>query len=263
MNEYKCEWCNNRFKRWKYRVLSRKHIFCSNKCQGEFYLKDKKIIDIDKKDNRFYYFLGLIATDGSVASCVKTNNKYYGYRCILQLHEKDKELIYQIKKIFGGTIRRYKKYKAIRWATYTKNFVQYLYSIGFKDNKSLDLNVNGFFNNLSFKEQINFIMGCFDGDGCISISKERRDAQFFICSASKHFATMIYQFFIKNGFNVRLVKTNYGKNPFYKVITNSKYEIIKIMNLMYENCELYMKRKFKKYREIFDIYENNRIIYTT
>ena len=96
-----------------------------------------------------------------------------------------------------------------------------------------------------------FILGYFDGDGCITGwyqkdgNRERFRMSFDICSKTKSLLLEIQEFFKK--YNIK-VNINYiTRDDMYRLKTSSIKEVKKLYNLLYLDSNFFMQRKYLKF----------------
>ena len=217
---------------------SRKHNFLD-----ENYFKN-----IDTKEKS--YILGLLYSDGYI------NKNGFG----ISLQEKDKEILEKISNIiYGEIVLGYRKEKII---THSKDKIytskpQYRLEIVSNIMKN-DLISHGCLKNKTFKirlpklNSINlytaFIRGYFDGDGCLSIPKNKKRNIAFTLTSNINFCEDIKNF-INENFDVHMKSgIRYGEVGFNR-LTGSK-QVTRFMNWLYEDADIFLKRKFV----IFDTY---------
>lgn len=100
-----------------------------------------------------------------------------------------------------------------------------------------------------------FIRGYFDGDGCISINKrkDRTPNSFtyqFTIAGKEDVLKKIQKILIQNA-NVNETKLEYPKNNFAKTLHYGGRKVVtKILNYLYKNATIYLKRKHDKYTEL-------------
>ena len=238
--------------------------FCSELCRNKF--NDPLQYDIMKHvdSTNFCYLVGLIATDGHIGypGCTKTTKTYY---CNIKLNKKDCDILYKIKRIFGGSVRL-DNISTMAWRVHNPQFIQYLVSIGLTNKKTYDLDLNTYFLNLTLENQNHFLRGVFDGDGSITIrtrknkTKEWLQCNSSICSASYKFIELIQSKFNNGILTTRKKIQNkaatcdlyyYYMNGI-KIIPNLK----EIYNVN-ENTDLFIERKYNTYKIIENYYGSN------
>lgn len=198
-----------------------------------------------KNDEFSEYFLGLLLTDG----CITKN------RLILSLQEQDKDLIEIYKNWISPNSKISKNYQKFNNT--------YMYSVSITNDLILDtLYRKGNFYNKSYFCKIydkitwNTLRGIFDGDGCIYTTDS--NAYFIICGASKDFLFQIYNFLLKEKFDVKFIKKSldkWHKNQMYEVRLYKQDQMIKLFEKLYLNAHVFLKRKYMKW---LDFYESRR-----
>lgn len=248
--------------------------FCSETCK--IYYNDPKqehIMNL-KDTSNFNYLVGLISTDGHIGypGCTPSTRTYY---CNIKLNIIDKNLLYNIQKIFGGSIVFEGSSKNICvWRVGNKDFVEFLKSIGMTNNKTYTLNINNFFDDLSNENKTAFLRGVIDGDGSLNIydRSARKIAcnglqcSFNICSASKKFISILNEYF-RIGLLKERQKSQNKKatcSLYYYYINGSK--IIDALQSIYNISEdsLLLERKYKVFKKIKEYYSiintSNRLL---
>ena len=194
------------------------------------------------------YFLGLIATDGSVRVAPH-------YSCRIQLNKKDKNILHLLKKEIGtdaplkfhsgkkSTIRREDQYSLTMG---DKDFFYSLKRFGFYGNKTFNLK-------FPTKKQLpkkyvpGFIRGVFDGDGTV----HKRSLQTSFVSGSRSFLYDLKKVLAHNKFkNMRIAKRN--KYNFYELYINaSAYDV----GLGWESLNKRMKGKMIRGSNLLKFYQ--------
>jgi hypothetical protein len=250
--EYKCTNCGKiiiRCTRNAYQNSARgcDNNFCSKKCQS---IHRHNIVDpiganILNQINtpNFCYLIGLLATDGHITY----PPNYVHYSCSICL--KDLELLEQVKNIFGGRIQTnhpFIKSKDIHrtiyeWKLNNIEFIQWLISIGFTNNKSHTLNLTRWFNTLTEDLQKNFIRGVLDGDGSIYRNAHGRWG-ISIVSASLPFIQLIKDY-------TGMGDYRYDKKSCYYFSLYRRGDIEIFLDRIYNQSTLHLDRKYKKYQQ--------------
>ena len=203
------------------------------------------------------YLLGFYAADGSIDEKRKTLR--------VHLQKQDNEIVYLFKDVISPDARTFTvQSKIVTGRNGMK--VQGHESFGVditsaeicNDLVNLGIGYNKTYCNLRIPKQIpdkfikDFIRGYFDGDGCITgyvPNEPNKNPRFrirFDIDAKKQSILLDFiNFFQRNGVNVNL---NYLKrDDMYRLTTGSKKEICKIFELLYNNCNFYLSRKFNKF----------------
>jgi len=188
----------------------------------------------------FAYAIGLITTDGNLSP----DNRH------LNMTSKDKELIVSFKKCLGiknkigkkgREYTKEKKYFVVQFGDI--NFYNFLLSIGLTQAKSKTLSKI----NIPKKYFADFVRGCIDGDGNISISYHPQSnypqLKIRLASGSLDFLKWIKDEIYKH------TKTNGGwvsKDKSVFVLNYAKEDSIKLLNFMYYNGVYeYLERKYE------------------
>jgi hypothetical protein len=193
--------------------------FCSESCKT--YYNDPKQYDIMIHNNtpNFSYLIGLLLTDGHIAypNATKTSKTYYA---MIRLKCDDGDIILpKIQSIFGGKVYNetgngYNHHISTCWRVSNKEFVQFLMSIGFTNNKTYTIDVQNWFNTLNEENKKAFMRGCWDGDGSVNINDRltgnTKSITNNICSASKPFIDLVVNYFTPSGI---LFERTKDKNP--------------------------------------------------
>ena len=213
--------------------------------------------------SNFHYLVGLIATDGHIGypGCTVSTKTYY---CNIKLNQSDKQLLYDIQKIFGGTVNSENK-KTYCWRVSNKEFIEYLMRIGMSNTKTYDLDLTKYFESLSIENKYAFLRGVIDGDGSISIQNRVRargmQCGFNICSASKPFISMIETYFGNGTLTERKKEQNIKAtcSLYYYYINGSKIPnaLKNIYKIKPES--LVMERKLCTYAAICAYYSRSAI----
>ena len=188
------------------------------------------------------YILGFIFSDGYVSH-------RHGYLTAIELALKDIEILTAMASRFGivpiSIIERHtgnsagKKYCKI--SLYSKQIYNDLIKLGVTENKSLTVE----FPYIPKEYMSSFLLGYFDGDGCISLFTGGKDI--FIC------ASYGFGFFLDSLLNEYGIKTiRPRRSSILKVrLSTEKNNIKRFFNFMYGNCDLendlYLKRKYNKF----------------
>ncbi|OGI72415.1 hypothetical protein A3J61_00345 [Candidatus Nomurabacteria bacterium RIFCSPHIGHO2_02_FULL_38_15] len=192
-----------------------------------------------KWNSNFAYTIGVIATDGNLSPdqrhvVITSKDLEMISNCAIGLKI---EMKYS-KKARGG--EHDKKYFVLQFSDV--NFFEFLVSIGLTTNKSKTIDV------LKIPEKYfkDFLRGCIDGDGCISIFKHSQSKQpqykLRLSSASKNFLVWILSQVSKlykiSGGSIHKPK----KSSVYTLVFG-KYDAIKILPILYTRNSIALSRK--------------------
>ena len=207
---------------------------------------DNTVFDsIDNEEKA--YWLGFIFADGYLSS---TNNTFE-----ISLKASDKKHLEKFNKFMKHRDRNHVKLGKVncgetlcercRWFVTDKHLWEVLNSYGCTPNKSLTLEFPNF---LIFKYDhliCHFIRGYFDGDGSFSRYLLKTCVNPHIQIIGTHeFLTKILEYFQLNG---RFGKDKRWKNN-TEYIEFDKEDGIKFINYIYNNCNIYLDRKYKLYQ---------------
>jgi len=276
MIKIKCRNCGKEFSIYKYRLNMSKDICCSRKCGAELTTRRNggTPINVDKikNSNNFYYLMGLISTDGYIhvgLPKIKHNRKKLSIKRYIRisLARKDKDILYKIKDVIGGNVKDYPNRKTglnsigcTVWETSQNDFIDHILkttNIQY-NNKTFNLNVTEWFNGLSPIQKLYYIRGVFDGDGGITIHKNKTLNSIgwntSIITASLDFINMLINYFKSCNIYTRYKEIN--KKYHYCYWTKKQFSV-EMLDHIYGNIsndDLYINRKYEKYKIIKDNY---------
>lgn len=179
------------------------------------------------------YFLGLLFADGSV-----TENGFY-------IKLKDEDILLRLKECMESEhpVKRiyYGGYSAYIFTVGSKKLASALIHHGCVPNKTRCLHLP----TLDSKLYRHFIRGFYDGDGSLILHKEFCKSQFNLTSASLSFLKELSPIIesISSG------KGSISKETLYDVwhLRFCGKRVAKIMDWLYNDTSLYLKRKYRKY----------------
>jgi len=250
----KCSYCKNTIYKDFRKSRRGKYSYClGTNCKRlhQYKYKDSKgskIMQLIDTPN-FNYLVGLIASDGHI-QYPGSSPSVTKYGCRIELHERDLELLKNIKTKFGGYLNKgnSKKCSLYHWDIFNRDFIIFLRDIvGLTNNKSKTLDINRFwFNNLEKNSKSSFIRGIVDGDGCVCFTKNKFIS---ICSYSPKF-----MIFLKEYFNTHKYKmSTYGKE--LKFFGRNALPAFKDI-FVNDKKSLFMKRKWEKWLLLYEYYIN-------
>lgn len=193
------------------------------------------------------YILGLLGSDGCVA-----RNKNVVY---IELQRQDKEILEKINTILENErpISDYvtgRGYENSKMYFYSSEIKKDLAKYNIIPNKTYDKQYK-FPELLEEKYYFDYFRGLFDGDGCIKSTNPTITWQ--IDTSSKDIANKICEYLNRYGIEVKisvLPKTNID---IYRVYCYNKKNCRKIFELLYNNTDLYLKRKYLKFVELLEL----------
>lgn len=226
------------------------------------YNNEFQTIDTEQKA----YFLGFAFADG----CISTASSKGNYsKKVFKLSLVDKDIIYELQSFFP-----FFKTDTFDYSIYSPNSKrQYalrkvsaklyddLYSQGMLERKSGENAEHLRFPSLPNKLIPHFIRGYFDGNGSISISKNRPNLRRIeICSRSKHFLLQIKELIETKGINCPIYREKTNKVlPLYVLEWINSKDVIDIRDYFYKDATIFLQRKKKSFDsfEIIDKKDNN------
>ena len=199
------------------------------------YNRELQFIDTQEKA----YLLGLFYSDGNIG--VNQN------QCRIELKLEDKELIFNLQKLFPFFYIHYDRGTKIELGNYSKKLKEDLVLNGCLPRKSFE-NKNNLHIPITNSSIIrHFIRGYFDGDGgcSLSVSKGKIQKRVYIYSVSIPFLNEIKDVLSLNNILSRVnIYNEIGKLE----INASSYA--KFYSFLYDDSTISMDRKKSKYEEI-------------
>ena len=204
---------------------------------------------LDEIDDEFKaYFLGIMMSDGYIS----TENKF-GLRLKLEDDNLVKEIFSKFSSGYGVNSRGI--------TISSKIFHSKLKKYGIIENKSkFELNIP----NVKMSLLRHFVRGYFDGDGSISMVKNKKYCQVYICSVSKNILEEFKELLNKNKIQAKIyIEKREGKS--YKIINKiynnckdmytlriEKHEnLLKFYEFLYKESNIKLERKYKIYKEYY------------
>lgn len=187
------------------------------------------------------YFLGLLYSDGYIS---KTP---YGVNIGIALKLEDKYILEYLKKEFNvnNKISVYKN--SAKFSVTCQHLYNTLSSYGIKEDKSHSDYIIP-----SIKDEFvnSFILGFFDGDGCITI-KSTGYSVVSICCNSKIFLENLEKYLNNHGIITRPISTEKREhNDLFVLYLSKRENQIKFKDFIYKNSKIFLQRKFKKFLQI-------------
>lgn len=230
----------------KYRIPTRK--------DGYFFRKypiDDSIFSIIDSDTKAQ-FLGLIYADGSLSK--------YNKNISIRLREDDIDYLNQWRINFLKTDRpitfsfRESMINPINQKEYKTPFKMAILDISckkiYEDALSLGLKPNKSKENLGMPQieeqfKLSFILGLFEGDGCVTFC---RDSRCFQIACQEKMAFDIQKYFKSIG----IFSTVY-KRPSIHILQVARWDDLqKLYSLLYKDASIFLKRKKEKFKQLFN-----------
>lgn len=231
-----------------YRMLKENGVMRNNSEKSRKYTYNKnffKVIDTEEKA----YWLGFIYADGYIVNGINGKNKD---ALGITLNDKDKGHIDKFKKSIDSNhpIKIYKtKYgsNSARIIIQDEELVEDLIKLGVLRNKSLILKFPT--TNIVDESLIyHFIRGYFDGDGSFKKKGRKIRGYDFSVLGTIEFLTELRTYLgIDN--DIRKCNKNNDSNN-YHLTFGGNQKVKQISKLLYKNANIYLDRKYKRYKEI-------------
>lgn len=204
------------------------------------------------------YALGLIASDGNLYKRDSQQGQIKIY-----LEKTDEEVLRLILKDMGSTHPiKYSKHNDTLECGFTivsQEIFDDLTTLGIGTNKTWEMDLNKILNNIPIIYHKDFIRGYFDGDGCISNTKDKLPNKIRVIIAMPLESGKKIQSILKNiGIEcvIYIDKHKDYTHDFCSVEFFGKNKYI-FLKYLYENNYICMERKLKKTLQYFYLIENN------
>lgn len=198
------------------------------------------------------YWLGFLTADGWINKSKKTNAGVTG----IELQYSDINHLKKFNKSIGGNYKITDRWRSCSISTKDKNknnhmcciriFSSIMYNSlvnkGFSNSKSYDFHIPNIKNDLIR----HYIRGYFDGDGCLCLTNNTFHISFI--TASQVLNDDIVKILKTENFN--LTESSYISKfdtTMYKINIYRLQDKINFLNWIYEDCNIYLDRKYKKY----------------
>ena len=219
---------------------SRKYFGSWNKMLSSIGYSVKIFQDVSISDrdlNHFYYFLGLLSTDGHIVFD-RIKKKYRVIIFTSNIVEKDL-IVRLIENLFNYIpYIRSKKYgfaKKIGYEIYinSKKLCEFLVSdLNMPSGKkSLTIEIPEWIMESDNKKLVHFVRGVFDGDGSIVNSQF---PSFKIPSGSKRFIAQFND--ILTNLNIKFINIRQERENLWVLRINQMKSLVRLYPLMYKNC---------------------------
>lgn len=207
--------------------------------------KEENVVNSDYFENidthEKAYFLGLLLADGYLTKST------YSYIVGIALQSCDKYILEYLKNELGtnSNISEYKNSHKLPISN--EKLYNDLNNLGMyegKSHKDYDMpNIGSEFIN-------SFILGYFDGDGCITI-KSSGAIVVSICCNSEVFLDQMKNTLLVHGIKTRVTcEKGERLNPLYILYLCGRENQLKFKNFIYSSSKIYLKRKFDKFQKI-------------
>lgn len=207
---------------------------------------------LEKQDDITYYILGAFVTDGSVR--LKNPKTSLATEC--EISSKDKDWINLINNVCGGEAKVIEKGNMARVRYWNKSIFDLFIQYGCTPVKSLNLK----FPLIPEQYLTDFLRGCIDGDGSISVTKYKKvkngkeywynKTNAYLCGSSLDFLKE-FSFILDNkGISYSLIESKNTpekkikyKHPHYRVHMNDSFAKQFLNWIYYPGNRIAMPRK--------------------
>jgi len=233
-----------------YKLLNKQNI--NLRGPRKYYTIDNHYFDVINTERKAYW-LGFLYADGY-------NNEQKGY-VALSLAEIDKEILIKFNQDIQSTrpLLRIKPAGPNSQAQYRavisdKHFCKSLNNLGCHQNKTFTIQ-------FPTEKQVpkhllrHFLRGCWDGDGCFTIDKNRRkSSKFYAELVSTLDFCITLQSFLKDLGIRSSIKQRRGKTTTTRTLKIcSKYSSLRFLEFLYQDATVFLKRKYDKWLSCRDI----------
>lgn len=250
-----CDYCGSTFT-----TIGKPHQkFCSISCGGKG--RKENILDVSLYNGEWNalnsYLAGMIWSDGNLSFSSGGTPK-------ISIYSRDRNHIEKLHSVFG---KDRKIFTSKNWQgndgymIYTSSIpdFKFLSSAGLIENKSLT--IGGPVNILDYAKY--FLLGFFDGDGSISLSKRKTGSRKYISltftTGSELLKVWIRDTLMINGISSsewidgRCGNPKYTANNIYTIsVLSRKENVKKFFDFLYSDLSIpYMDRKYNKFLEYF------------
>ena len=189
------------------------------------------------------YFLGLIYADGSISEGNYPDSKVFSIGLQLQ----DKYILDNLLTCIDANTQLYTHKNSVRLNLYDSTIYDDLYTLGVRPSKSyLDYNLP----NIDSKYLNSFILGYFDGDGCVSIKSNQNSGGVTITCNSEIFLQDIENLLSGLGIYSYIKKITKPTGHLYVLYVAKKQNQIKFRDYIYKDYINSMTRKRDKFYKI-------------
>jgi intein-encoded DNA endonuclease-like protein len=202
---------------------------------------NEEFFDIINNQNKAY-FLGFLFADG--------HNSAKENKIRLSLNKVDKEILVKIRDLISPEqpLHFGKTNNIVTLQISNKHLSKQLKTYGIVGKKAFKIRfpfgkVNDY--------KSHFVRGYFDGDGSIyPINKSRTG---FKITSNYNFLNDLNSVFSEE---IKLNFPIYKNPPSYELKTSAKDKVYKFLNWIYQDADLYLERKYKRYQEFLEWYNS-------
>ena len=197
------------------------------------------------------YFLGFVYADGS--------HRPERHSLHITLQNEDEEILrkfYELldynKPMIKYLNKQVQKYYS-HFRVQSKYFSNRLTELGVFQNKAFKIKFPNWLNENLYSH---FIRGYIDGDGCIFAPDNISKSMVSICGNYDFLSSVSKIIFEQTGVQLRLYPNNHS--DVYILQSGGRVRVEKILNWLYNDSHIFLKRKYNKYQKIKKYNEINR-----
>ena len=207
------------------------------------------------------YFVGFIAGDGAIVKSSRCNST----TLTITLNKRDACVLEKLRDELGMSRKLWYfvsqgRFDHVRLITSDKQIISDLMALGIEPRKSLTM--PDILKNLPNEYKNSFILGLFDADGscCVRVApwtkRSTGKTYSYVKQAASLRATlpMCHAIVKQLGLSTFHINTS---DSIPNLVVGSKTQFIKFFNLIYADCEFYLKRKYEKFLPI--VYQDQTI----
>jgi len=207
------------------------------------------------------YWLGFLTADGWINQSKKTNAGVTG----IELQYGDISHLKKFNKSIDGNYQiidrwrtcsiakdKEKKHHTCCIRIFSVTMYNTLKNLGFSNDKSYDFHIPNLPENLIR----HYIRGYFDGDGCFCFTNKSFGISFITASQTlyKDLLDVLETIFIKTS---NCIFVNEFGTTMYRPEICKFNDKIKFLDWIYQDCNIYLDRKYKKYLKVKNHYRDN------
>jgi DNA-binding transcriptional regulator WhiA len=202
---------------------------------------------LELKNQIYSYIYGLLLADGNLS--LDTRNRG---RVVLEVAERDKDILYKINEVVKGTISfrkritnfsNNKEYCTFIWRNSKREFREELMGYGFNSkDKSTLANIP----NTDYDEK-GFWRGIIDGNG--SLGYTEKGFPFLSLVTKSENLGIEYLYFLKNQFSINKIANRNNRDSVYNLCI-FKEDAQRVSKFLYEKSDIFVARKYNLYLEV-------------
>jgi hypothetical protein len=193
------------------------------------------------------YILGLLLTDGCIS---KRKNRDY-YILSLGLKHDDKYILEKINDKMNSNYIIYENKNMSRLVIRNQEICKDLMNLNMTLRKTKTLRCPKIPDNCIG----DFLRGVIDGDGTVQVKKPRTT----IFTTSNGFSYDLLSLYNKIGIDAKVYNINRNGSKIYHVAVNGIVKNINLFNILYNDSDLFLERKYDRFMKIYNKYSSQTI----